>query len=296
MLLNKYIQYIGNQKRYSVHSLAAYQNDLMQYHAYIKLNYSDIDVVASNYHMIRSWLVDLVNNHYSSTSVNRKLSAVKSFYKYLVTQKHIEVNPAYNITALKSPKRLPTFIEKDRMLLLCDELGHEPIPSGFQQKRNQLIIELFYQTGIRLNELINIKRRDIDFGRQEIKIHGKRNKDRMLPITQSLVVLINEYVEAVGHALDFLPDYLLLTDKGEKLYPKFAYRIVNFYLEKTTSLKKRSPHVLRHTFATHLLNNGADLNAIKELLGHANLSSTQVYTHNTITQLTNVYKQAHPRA
>lgn len=296
MLFSRYIQYISNQKRYSVHSVTAYQKDIMQYSTYISSHYPDTDLTSVNHQMIRSWLVDLVNNNYSPTSINRKLSATKSFYKYLVTQKYIKANPASNITALKSPKRLPAFVEKDKILLLCNKFDVEGVSNKFQQKRNQLMMELFYQTGIRLNELVNIKMKDIDFGRLEIKIHGKRNKDRMLPITQLLANLIHEYIQVMGQTFNSLHEYLLLTDKGEKLYPKFAYRMVNFYLNQVTSLNKRSPHVLRHTFATHLLNNGADLNAVKELLGHASLSSTQVYTHNTITQLTNVYKQAHPRA
>lgn len=298
MLITQYIQYLTNQKRYSVHSLVSYQKDLIQYEEYVKKAYTDeTELTSMTSLMIRSWIKELIDHKLSHTSINRKLSALKSFYKYLLINKIIDKNPASSITALKTPKRLPSFVEKSKMVSLCNKLAENSNHIGnFQLKRDQLLIEMFYQCGLRLSELINIKVKDIDFNRKEIKIHGKGNKDRMIPLSPSLLALINEYLLFVNEEFKNKFDHLFLTNIGEKLYPKFAYRIVNFYLENTTTLKKKSPHVLRHTFATHLLNNGADLNAIKELLGHANLSSTQVYTHNSITQLTNIYKQAHPRA
>ncbi len=298
MLLDQYIQYISNQKRYSAHSVTAYHNDILQFCQFIQTTYNSNELSEITYSMMRSWIAQLVNEQYSSTSVNRKLSAVKSFYKYLLIIKQIKINPATRLRALKTPKRLPVFIDEDKMQLLCNSFicNNSDIDTSFQQKRDQLLIEMFYLTGIRLSELVNIKANDIDFERNEIKILGKRNKERIVPMVQSLKILVKEFIDIRKQQFKILPNHLFITNKGEKIYPKLAYRIVNFYLENSTSLKKKSPHVLRHTFATHLLNNGADLNAIKELLGHANLSSTQVYTHNSITQLTNIYKQAHPRA
>jgi integrase/recombinase XerC len=296
MLLDHYIKYISNQKRFSRHSITAYENDLKQYQQYINIQYSDIEINAVTRPMIRSWIALLINDKYSVVSVNRKLSAVKSYYRYLLINKHISVNPAAYITALKTPKRIPSFVEKNQMLALCERTEQSNDSENFREKRDKLIIEMFYQTGIRISELLNIKFQDIDWQREEIKILGKRNKERIIPISAYLISLISEYDNDVKKNFNITHPYLFVSNSGKKLYPKFAYRVVNFYLQKVTSLNKKSPHVLRHTFATHLLNNGADLNAIKELLGHANLSSTQVYTHNSITQLTNIYKLAHPRA
>jgi integrase/recombinase XerC len=232
----------------------------------------------------------------ATRSVNRKISALKSYYKYLIRQGYIEVNPMKKVLSPKSPKKLPGFVEKDGMndLLTKIEFGDD-----FAGIRNKLIIDSLYQTGVRLSELTGLKDRDIDFYEMCIKVTGKRNKQRIIPITNGLKNSIEEYQKLRNEEFSLSTDkeqYFLLTDRGKKLYAKFVYRIVHSYLEMVTTLERKSPHILRHTFATHMLNSGADLNAIKELLGHANLAATQIYTHNTFEKLKKAYKQAHPRA
>lgn len=254
-------------------------------------SYEVFDLMAASHQMVRSWVVCLMESGNTSRTVNRKLSSLKSFYKYLVRQGKIEVNPMTKIVSPKMSKRLPEFIEKSKMELLFIEGAYE---DDFSSCRDRLIIELLYGTGIRLSELIGLKHADTS--EDSIKVTGKRNKERVIPVSYSITELINKYKGFKGGLEVPNEEYLLVTDSGNKLYEKFVYRKVNRYLGNVTTARKKSPHVLRHTFATHMLNNGADLNAIKELLGHANLSATQVYTHNTIEKLKSVYTQAHPRA
>jgi integrase/recombinase XerC len=243
--------------------------------------------------LIRSWVVSLLENKCSNRSVNRKISTLKSFYKYLLQQRYIDINPLVKVESLKTKKKLPVFVTQNQIQQLFDDIE---FGVDFEGCRNKLIIELFYNTGIRLAELINIKTNDIDHANLTLKVLGKRNKERFIPIMLSMVATIDHYIKLRNELFGDTSVYLFLTDKGEKLYPNLVYRVVKTALSLVTTLDKRSPHVLRHTFATHMLNNGAEISAIKELLGHSNLAATQVYAHNTFEKLKKIYKQAHPRA
>jgi len=291
-LTEKFIQYIQFEKRFSTHTIKAYQTDLDQFYQYLDVHYDINDTKEINHHIIRSWIVLLIETSISTRSVNRKLSTLKSYFKFLLKEGLIEKNPMQKIIAPKSSKRLPVFIDQDSIDLLLDEID---FGKGYSASRDKIIIELFYSTGMRLNELINIKISDINFTTKTIKIFGKRNKERLVPLSSEFNFNLLDYTESLKKEY---PDstYFFVTNKGEKLYEKFVYRLVNTYLSKVTTINKKSPHILRHTFATHMLNSGADLNAIKEILGHANLSATQVYTHNTIEKLKSIYNHAHPKA
>jgi len=223
-----------------------------------------------------------------SRSINRKISTLKSFFKYLEREELIDANPMLKVVGPKASKNLPLFVKENEIKLLLEEVTFD---SGFIGKRDKLIIEIFYLTGMRLTELINIKLTDLDFHNKSIKVIGKRNKERIIPLSDSILTSIQSFI----YEFD-LKEFLITNSKGNKVYSKLVYRVVRKYLSKITSINKKSPHILRHTFATHMLNNGADINAIKDLLGHSNLNATQVYTHNTVEKLKSIYKQAHPRA
>jgi len=242
--------------------------------------------------MIRSWLVYLMENNISARSVNRKLTTLKSYYRFLIREGLLEVNPLLKISSPKTGKRLPVFVEREKMDILLDQ---NVWSNDYPGLRDKLIVELFYATGMRLSELVNLKVSDFDFHKSTIKVLGKRNKERLIPFSKKVEGLIGEYMTMKDREFGVQPDFFL-TNKGKRIYPKLVYLIVTSRLREVTTLAKKSPHVLRHTFATHLLNNGAELNAVKELLGHASLSATQVYTHNTIDKLKRIYKQAHPKA
>ncbi len=291
----EFIQYIRFEKRYSDNTILAYQNDLDQFYTFIKDHYNIINIKDVNYSIIRSWLVFLMENSISARSINRKLTSLKSFYKFLVKEGEVEINPMNKVISPKTPKKLPQFVEKGKMEMLFNSID---FGEGFSAIRDRFILELFYATGMRLSELVNLKVSDINFNNSTIKVLGKRNKERLIPYNVFIKSLIQEYLDERGRNFNKLKEeeYLFVTDKGNQIYHKLVYRIVSYYLGMVTSLNKKSPHILRHTFATHMLNNGADLNAIKELLGHANLSATQVYTHNSIDKLKSIYKQAHPKA
>lgn len=295
MYKERFIKYLQFEKRYSQHTIIAYSKDIDQFSDYLLDSYGITDLSMVNHSIIRSWMVNLVEQKISSRSINRKLSSIKSLYKYCIAQGFLENNPTNLIKAPKISKKLPVYVEERSMNLLLDEIKFEDSYGGF---RDKLIIELFYFTGMRLAELINLKTTDVDVQEKKIKVLGKRNKERIIPVSNELTKSIIRYIEV--KELNFVeqePDaHLLLTDKGRKLYKKFVYRKVNSYLSQVSTLHKKSPHILRHTFATHMLNNGADLNSIKEILGHSSLAATQIYTHNTIEQLKTIYKQAHPRA
>ena len=292
MQRNDFFQYLQYEKRYSLHTLLAYKNDINQFYSFLSCDYKLDDIQNANHHIIRSWIVSLMEKQISGRSVNRKIAALKSYYKFLLKGGVLSENPMAKILSPKTSKKLPVFVEKTKMDLLLDRLD---FGDGFSAVRNKLIIEMFYSTGIRLSELINLRQHDVDLKNCTIKVTGKRNKERIIPFVANLQKSISLYIdEKIDRG--FSDDYFFVTGKGGKLYGKLVYRIVNHYLGKATTINKKSPHVLRHTFATHMLNNGADLNAIKEILGHANLSATQIYTHNTIEKLSNIYKQAHPRA
>ena len=289
MLKNKFITYLSSEKRFSEHTIKSYTTDLKQFTSFLSAEFQIIDEIHEiSFQIIRTWIASLLENGINPRSVNRKISTLKTYFKFLIREGELIENPMMKVVAPKSKKRLPIFIEEDQISSLLNEVQFE---IGFIGQRNKLIIELFYVTGIRLSELINIKISDVDFNNQSIKVLGKRNKERIIPLSSNVVNDLNNFIENNQQN-----KYLFTNLDGKKLYTKLVYRLVNKYIGKISSVNKKSPHILRHTFATHMLNNGADINAIKELLGHANLSATQVYTHNTIEKLKTVYKQAHPRA
>ena len=288
MYLEDFINYIKSEKRFSKHTITSYETDLNQFFNYIKAESQITNPKDVSFKLIRNWISSLLENNLKSTSVNRKISSLKSYYKFLLVSNYVDTNPTLKLISPKSSKRLPVFVEKDNMDSLFDKDFFE---DSYEGKRDKLIIELFYFTGMRLSELINIKTSDIDKVNSQIKVIGKRNKERLIPITFNTLKDLNEFINFYE-----IENFLFVEGNGKKLYSKKVYRIVNKYLAKISSIKKKSPHVLRHSFATHMLNNGADINAIKEILGHANLSATQIYTHNSIKKLKNVHKQAHPKA
>ena len=289
MLQNKFITYLSSEKRFSEHTIKSYTTDLKQFTSFLSSEFQIIDEINEiSFQIIRTWIASLLEKGINPRSVNRKISTLKTYFKFLIREGELVENPMMKVVAPKSKKRLPVFIEEDQIASLLNEVQFE---EGFVGQRNKLIIELFYVTGIRLSELINIKISDVDFNNQSIKVLGKRNKERIIPLSSNVVNDLNIFIENNQQN-----KYLFTNLEGEKLYNKLVYRLVNKYIGEISSVNKKSPHILRHTFATHMLNNGADINAIKELLGHANLSATQVYTHNTIEKLKTVYKQAHPRA
>lgn len=275
--------YIQSEKRFSEHTVVAYQNDLKQFFDYIGVNdKKELSEITSK--VIRGWMVSMINNGYTNKSVNRKLSSIRVYFRYLKKVQVLDINPTTGLNGPKIEKRLPQFAKES-------ELNNSEVIDSLSL-RDALMVEVFYQTGIRLNELIGLTINSVYDNK--IKVVGKRNKERIIPISTELVNQIQAYrKECVQNGFD--SNSLLLTDKGNKLYPKFVYRKINSYLASATELQKCSPHVLRHTFATHMLNNGAGIETIKAILGHANLAATQVYTHNSFAQLNNIYSQAHPR-
>lgn len=293
MLKGKFIDHILYEKRYSTHTISAYRNDLDQFLSFCTERFEVNNEIEIDHFIIRSWIIDLSEKGISTRSINRKLSTLKSYFRFLLKERIIETNPIQKVIPPKSKKSLPVFVEEERMEFLFEETD---FGEGFAGVRDHLTIELLYSTGMRLSELASLKETDLDFANQTIKVIGKRNKERVIPITPHIQSLLHSYLEIKHQQFGDSVVILLITNKGEPIYHKMIYRIVNNYLELVTTKTKKSPHVLRHTFATHMLNHGADLNAIKEILGHANLSATQIYTHNTIGKLKNIYKQAHPRA
>lgn len=297
MNIELFVKYLKYEKRYSLHTIKSYETDLTQFRNFI-INQGQITDKYSDvltYQNIRSWIVHLSQSGVSSKTVNRKLSCLKTFIKFLQRQGEIVENPMQKIISPKNKKRLPEFVQESQMEKLET---NDYFSDDFSGLRDRFLIELFYNTGMRLSELINIKHIDFSESESKVKILGKRNKERICPINRYTINIYKSYIikkQDSGYSIGS-QDWLFVTDRGNKLYPKFVYNTVVKYLSMVTGIDKKSPHVLRHTFATHMLNNGADLNAIKELLGHANLAATQVYTHNTFEKIKDVYKQAHPRA
>ena len=288
MLKNDFLQYLEYEKRYSSHTIVSYNTDLTQFHKFLKFEFDIEDISEVTHHIIRNWISVLLESGLTSRTVNRKITTLKSYFKYLLQEDVLSENPTRKIISPKSSKKLPIFIEKSKMDQLLNEIE---FPNSFDGERDKLIIDLFYMTGMRLSELISVSFLDIDFINSTVKVLGKRNKERIIPLSISLLNQLENFFKK-----NKLKSYFFVNLEGKKLTSKKVYTIVNYYLGKVSSVEKKSPHILRHTFATHMLNNGADINAIKEILGHANLSATQVYTHNTIERLKNIYKQAHPRA
>ena len=291
MYLDNFLNFLQYEKRYSSHTVLSYKNDLTQFHQFLQNEYEIEDISLVNHFYLRSWIVHLMDNGLQPRSVNRKLSTLKSYFKYLIKKGVVDKNPTQKIISPKVAQKLPVYVEKDQLRKL---FNHEYLGDGFSGERDGLIIDLLYSTGMRQAELIGLKESDINFSKQEIRVTGKGNKQRIIPMDSRLQERIQSYLTTKEE--DFNDPHLLLTDTGKPLYPKFVYRLVNKFLNRVTTVEKKSPHTLRHTFATHMVNNGADLGAVKELLGHASLAATQVYTHNSIEQLKNIYKSAHPKA
>lgn len=289
MYFKEFIFFLTSEKRFSNHTITAYKNDLLQFFSFLKKDHlltNDLELIS--FKIIRNYVAFLLESDIKARSVNRKISTLRSYFKFLVRMDYLSTNPMLKIIPPKSVKKIPVFVDQDSMLALLNEVSFE---KGFIGERDKLIIELFYVTGVRLSELINIKISDINFDGCSVKVLGKRNKERIIPLSNSIANEISSFILKYD-----LRTYLFTNLKKQKVYNKLVYRVVKKYISKISSIDKNSPHILRHTFATHMLNNGADINAIKELLGHANLSATQVYTHNTIDKLKLIYKQAHPRA
>ncbi len=290
--IDDFLRYLQAEKRYAEHTIKAYKNDLSQFHAFCQE--SDNEGMDLHFKTIRSWVVHLMDSGYSSRTVHRKLTSLSTYCNYLIKEGQLDSNPVERVLKPKLNKRVPAFVEEGKLDLLLDEYD---FGEGFTGSRNRLVLDLLYQTGMRRSELIGLTIGSINREGKSVKVMGKRGKERIIPVGDKLLAAIEEYMVLRTEVVADKPgDCLIVTEKGGAAYDKLVYRIVNSYLAMVTTLDKKSPHVLRHTFATHMLNRGADLNAIKELLGHANLSATQVYTHNTYKKLKSIYNQAHPRA
>jgi integrase/recombinase XerC len=288
-LIKNFLDYLTIEKRYSVHTTVSYKNDLNQFNLYLSESYSGIEFQKVEMIHVRSYMVHLLESKLAKSTVARKVSSIKSLYKFMKKEQLISSSPIQLLETPKLDSRLPVFLKEEEVVNLFEEFKFE---DSFSGKRDKMILYLFYQTGIRLSELIGIK--DVDVRNGELKVLGKRNKERIIPLSNNIQPLIDQYLN-LKDELGFKKKYFFVTDNGNKLYEKFVYRKVNYYLSMVSSKQKKSPHILRHTFATHMLNNGADLNSIKEILGHENLSATQVYTHNTFQKLKSIHKQSHPR-
>jgi integrase/recombinase XerC len=293
MSFQAFTDYLELEKKYSLHTITAYLKDLRDFKDFAAAHYQYTDIVDVNYSIIRSWIVSLVDSKISNRSVNRKISSLKTYYKFLLKTGQIEISPLAKHKALKTSKKIQVPFSETEIDNVMDLLEAE---KSFKGLRDRLIIELFYSSGIRRAELINIKINDISHAQQTLKVLGKRNKERIIPLLPSVLKSIEEYLpyrEHLGENIN--KEYLFLTAKGEKIYENLVYRVINSYFSQVSEKVKKSPHILRHSFATHLLNQGADINSVKELLGHSSLASTQVYTNNSILKLKEVYEKSHPR-
>ncbi len=293
-MVSYFLQHIKYEKRLSHHTVTAYEGDLKQFSSFLLFQYEFKEPEKADFQMIRSWIVALVDEKIENRSINRKIATLRTFYNFLLRHKAITTDPMLKIKALKTDKTLPKYVEEKPMENLLDDIEFSEDFSGL---RDKLVLELLYGTGMRLAELIGLKITDLNLYNNTLIVLGKRNKQRIIPVNKSLVEAIKKYLILRTDIIDDTTNtYLIVTDSGTQAYPMFIQRLVKKYLSLVTSLEQRSPHVLRHTFATHLLNRGADLNAIKDLLGHTSLAATQIYTHNSIEKLKKVFKQAHPKA
>jgi integrase/recombinase XerC len=292
--IQQFLDYLSFQKRYSNHTIISYNNDLTAFFDFLLIQFGEMPLAEIKPIFIRSWLADMKQHGMESKSINRKISTLKSFFKYQLRQQTITVSPMTAIISPKVNKRLPQFVDKKDITTL---LTHVEFPDTWAGKTDELIIQLFYNTGMRQSELAGLKETVISKSNSTIKVLGKGNKERIIPVSNQLMDTMQHYMADKRKLLTaFDEEVLLVTASGKKLYPRYIYTTVNKYLKQVTTIDKKSPHVLRHTFATHLMNNGADLNAVKELLGHSSLAATQIYTHNTIEKLKNIHKKAHPKA
>lgn len=294
MFVAEFENYLVSEKRFSKHTVKAYLFDITHFFTFLKLEELEMDPSKIDAVLIRLWMVQLMDDGLSPNSVNRKVSSLKTYFRFLRSIQKIKIDPTAKVISPKKSKRLPEFVEQKSMDLF--QMDEQIFSNDFEGVRNKLIIEMLYQTGMRLSELQSIQLADVTSGNlKSIKVVGKRNKERLIPVSDCLQKCISNYIRE-RTMLGINQRVLLVTKKGKPIYAKLIYKVVNHYLSLVSTIKKKSPHVLRHTFATHMLNNGADLNTIKELLGHANLSATQVYTHNSFEKLKQVYNNAHPRA
>lgn len=291
-MIPAFITYLTLEKKYSKHTVKAYQNDLSSFRTFCESAFAQNEIRMVHYSQIRSWIVTLVEQGVSNNTINRKISSLKSFYKFLQKTKQIDLNPLAKHKALKVAKRIQNpFSESE----ITQVITHLAVKDDFESVRNKLIVELFYSTGIRRAELIGIQLSDVNLSEKLMKVLGKRNKERFVPLLPSVIKTITRYLE-LKKEVQSDTSFFMITRKGNKLYETLVYRVVNSYFSNVSTKEKKSPHLLRHSFATHLLNEGADLNSVKELLGHASLASTQIYTHNSIDKMKKVYNQAHPRS
>jgi integrase/recombinase XerC len=291
--ISAFTDHLKFEKRYSVHTVRSYHDDLIQFSDYLITSFGSMALGEISAAVVRSWLASLKNDGLGSRTINRKISTLKSFFKFVIRSGKLSKNPLASIVSPKVSKRLPAFVEEADMKTL---FGHVEFEEGWNGYTGRLAMQMLYEMGLRLSELVNCRESQVDFGNRQIKILGKGNKERIIPVNATLLDDIREYMKRKPAELEVCDrNYLLVNEKGRKLYSKFIYRLTTKYLPEVTTVKKKSPHILRHSFATHLMNNGAELNAVKELLGHASLAATQVYTHNTIEKLKNVHKKAHPR-
>lgn len=291
-MIDNFLEYLFSEKKYSKHTITAYKNDLISFRDFLEVEYQQEDLSEINYPQVRSWIVNLVNQGISNRTINRKITSLKSFYKFLQKIDEIKINPLTKHKSLKVEKKVLVPFSKKEVNEVLNNISND---DDFLSLRNKLIVELFYSTGIRRIELIQIKESDINKYENAIKIYGKRNKERFVPILNSVKSTLEKYLKKKQIIFPKEP-FLFVTEKGNKIYETLVYRVINSYFSEVSLKVKKSPHVLRHSFATHLLNEGADLNSIKELLGHSSLASTQVYTHNSLDALKKVYNQAHPRS
>lgn len=292
--ISLFLEYLKFEKRYSLHTISAYHDDLIFFYDFLYATYGNLSITEIKPTFIRSWLAHQKELGISSKTINRRISSLKSFFKFHLRQEVIDTSPMTTIVSPKIKKRLPSFIEqKDTETLF----QHVEFPDTWEGIMNKLILELLYCSGMRLSELISLKESQVDLSKSVLKILGKGNKERIIPLSSEMKVIIENYLLQKNVQFDYVRfEYLLVNEKGKKLYPKYVQLVVNKYLSMITTIDKKSPHVLRHTFATHLMNSGAELNAVKELLGHSSLAATQIYTHNTIEKLKDIHKKAHPKA
>lgn len=290
-----FINFLQFEKRYSAHTVLAYSKDLETFFAYLYKTYGQVKPAGITHSFVRSWLAEGKQTlNWDSRTINRKISTLKSYFKYLLMQGHIQQSPMAKVIAPKTAKKLPSFLKETEATQLLRHV--DTATESWKTLNAKLLVTLFYATGMRLSELINLQESQVDNSRSQLKVLGKGNKERIIPVTKEIITMLDEYYRLKRKEFARYDTTVLVTEKGKKLYPKYAYLMVTHYIGQASTLDKKSPHVLRHTFATHLLNNGAELNAVKELLGHSSLAATQVYTHNTIDKLKDVYKKAHPKA
>lgn len=289
-----FLNYLKFEKRYSDHTIISYQTDITSFFIYLDKHYGKLQLTQITSHFIRSWLAGLKENKLTSKSINRKISTLRSFFKYHLKRGSITTVPTASVIAPKISKRLPVFVKESETKQLLETLNSAT--EDWKTLNARMMITLFYATGMRVSELINLKEKQLDLSRAQLRVLGKGNKERLIPVSKEIIEAIQHYRQLKKKTFETSDDALMVTEKGKKLYPKYAWLLVNKYLGQASTIGKKSPHVLRHTFATHLMNNGAALNAVKELLGHASLAATQAYTHTTIEKLKEVHKKAHPKS